>query len=89
MSDLSRLSRDNLEDFFVCPVRLNQPLPEIAIPLLAGEPPLPLDLEGVFQHTYDAGPFHREIDYRQDTLVPPLDRVWRKWLRQVLAEKAD
>ena len=62
-----------------------EPLPEIAIPFVTGDPPLPLDLEGVFQHTYDAGPYRRAIDYRQDTLAPPLGRVWQEWLRHVLA----
>ena len=75
---------DNLEDFFVYPVRLNQPLPEIAIPLLPGDPSLALDLQSVFQRTYDAGPYSREIDYRQDPPAPPLGPVWREWLRQVL-----
>lgn len=64
---------------------LLEPLPEIAIPFLTGDPPLPLDLEGVFQHTYDAGPYRRAIDYRQDTLAPPRDRVWQEWLRHVVA----
>jgi hypothetical protein len=76
---------DNLEDFFVYPIRLTEPLPEIAIPLLSGDSPLLVDLQGVFQHTYDAGPYHREIDYRQDPPAPPLSQVWRSWLRQVLA----
>ena len=80
---------DNLEDFFVYPVRLNQPLPEIAIPLLPGDPPLPLDLQAVFQRTYNAGPYQREIDYRQDPPAPPLGQVWQEWLRQVLAQKTD
>jgi hypothetical protein len=64
-------------------------LPEIAIPLVSGDPPLPVDLEGAFQRTYDAGPYQREIDYRQDTPAPPLGGVWQEWLRQVLAQEAD
>jgi hypothetical protein len=74
---------DNLEDYFVYPIRLNEPLPEIAIPLLPGDPPVPLDLQAVFQRTYDAGPYHREINYRQDTLVPPLGPAWQSWLRKL------
>ena len=80
---------DNLEDFFVYPIRLNEPLPEIAIPLLPGDPPLLLDLQAVFQRTYNAGPYHREIDYRQDAPPPPLGQVWRSWLKHVLAREAD
>jgi hypothetical protein len=63
---------DNLEDYFVYPVRLGEPLPEIQLPLLPQDRPLPLDLQTVFTRTYDAGPYDREIDYDQDTPVPPL-----------------
>ena len=76
---------DNLEDYFVYPIRLNEPLPEIAIPLLPGDPPVPLDLQAVFHRTYDAGPYRREIDYQQDAPVPPLSPAWQSWLRNVLA----
>jgi hypothetical protein len=75
---------DNFEDYFVYPIRLNEPLPEIAIPLLPGDAPVPLDLQTVFQRTYDAGPYRREIDYRQDTPEPPLGPPWQSWLQKVL-----
>ena len=75
---------DNLEDYFVYPVRLNQPLPTISIPLLPGDAPLPLDLQAVFLRTYDAGPYRREIDYKQDTPDPPLAPIWQSWLPQVI-----
>ena len=55
---------DNLEDYFVYPLRLTEPLPTIAIPLLPGDPAVSLDLQAVFHRTYDAGPYRREIDYR-------------------------
>jgi len=75
---------DNLEDYFVYPIRINEALPQIAIPLLPGDAPVPLDLQAVFLRTYDAGPYHREIDYRRDALVPPLPPVFQEWLRKVL-----
>jgi hypothetical protein len=74
---------DNLEDYFVYPIRLGEPLPEIAIPLLPCDPTVPLDLQAVLQRTYDAGPYHREIDYQQDAPVPPLSPAWQSWLRKV------
>ncbi len=76
---------DNLEDYFVYPIRLRQPLPEIAVPLLPGDPPVPLDLQAVFSRTYDAGPYPREIDYRQSVPPPPLSPAMESWLRDVLA----
>jgi len=76
---------DNLEDYFVYPIRLSEALPEIALPLLPGDPPVPLDLQAVFRRTYDAGPYRREINYPQDAPVPPLSPAWQSWLREVLA----
>jgi len=46
---------DNLEDYFVYPIQLAQPLPQICIPLLPGDGEVGLDLQDLFQRTYDAG----------------------------------
>jgi hypothetical protein len=73
-----------LEDYFVYPVRLPEPLPEIAIPLLPGNPPVSLDLQAVFQRTYDAGPYQREIVYQRDAPEPPLNPEQQTWLRERL-----
>jgi len=79
---------DNLEDYFVYPVRLPEPLPEIAIPLLPGDPPVSLDLQAVFQRTYDAGPYQREVDYQHDAPEPPLNPDQQSWFRERLAASA-
>jgi len=78
---------DNLEDYFVYPVRLTDPLPEIAVPLLPGDEAVSLNLQAVFLRTYDAGPYKREIDYREDTPVPPLSAEQLEWSAE-LASKA-
>ena len=75
---------DNLEDYFVYPIRLNETLPQITLPLLPGDPPVPLDLQAVFQRTYDAGLYRREIKYHEDTPVPPLSEAWQEWAREIL-----
>jgi len=51
---------------------------------LPGDSPVALDLQAVFDRTYDAGPYCREIDYRQDAPEPPLGLAWQDWARQVL-----
>jgi hypothetical protein len=76
---------DNMEDYFVYPIRLTEALPEIAIPLLPGDPAVTLDLQAVLNRTYDAGPYRREIDYRQDAPLPPLGPAWQSWLQERLA----
>jgi hypothetical protein len=70
---------DNLEDYFVYPLRLPEPLPTIAIPLLPGDPAVSLDLQAVFDRTYDAGPYQREIDYRTAPPAPPLSAEQLAW----------
>ena len=77
---------DNLEDYFAYPIRLDEPLPEIAVPLLPGDLAVLLDLQAVFNRTYDAGPYHREIDYHRDAPVPPLGPGWQAWLQKILEE---
>jgi hypothetical protein len=75
---------DNLEDYFVYPIRLEDRLPEIAIPLLPGDDDVPLDVQSVFNRCYDAGPYRRRVDYAQTEPVPPLDSQRRQWVRQLL-----
>ena len=75
---------DNLEDYFVYPLTLLEPLPEIAIPLLPGDPAVSLDLQAVFHRTYDAGPYRREINYREDAPLPPFTPAQEEWVRELL-----
>jgi hypothetical protein len=77
---------DNLEDYFVYPIQLPEPLPTVNIPLLPGDGPVPLDLQAVFARSYDTGPYAREIDYRQDQPTPPLQPHRAPWAEQLLAK---
>lgn len=78
---------DNLEDYFVYSVQLTEPLATISIPLLPGDPPVSLDLQAVFNRTYDAGPYRREIDYREVPPEPPLRAEHVAWARDVSGER--
>ena len=44
----------------------------IAIPLLEGDPDVPLDLQAVFDQAYDFGPYFKEVAYGEDAVIPPL-----------------
>jgi hypothetical protein len=79
---------DNLEDFFVYPIRLAQRLPKIAIPLLPGDPDVPLDLQAVFQRAYETGPYHRRLRYLESEPVPPLTPEQQAWATQRLKNAA-
>jgi hypothetical protein len=78
---------DNLEDFFVYPILLSQRLPVLAIPLLPGDEPVPLDLQAVLDRCYDAGPYRQRLRYQDPVPAPALSAEQAAWVAQVLRDK--
>jgi hypothetical protein len=78
---------DNVGDYFVYPVRLEESLPEIFVPLRPGDVPVPLDLQAVFNRCYDVGAFQQRIDYAGSVLPPTLRPEQQAWVRQLLREQ--
>lgn len=78
---------DRSEDFFVHPFSLEQPLPDIDIPLLPDDGSIRVDLQAVFNRCYNAGPYPREIDYQHDQPEPPLTDEQQAWARELLKQK--
>jgi hypothetical protein len=78
---------DHFEDYLVYPIRLEERLPEIAIPLLPDSPPVLIDLQTVFDRAYDIGPYRRRVRYSQETPTPPLVAEQAEWATRVLREK--
>ena len=74
---------DRRNDYFVYPIRLEAPLPVIPLPLLPGDPDVPLDLQAVFARGYDAGPYRRVIRYGEDPIVPPLGPEQAEWAARI------
>ena len=67
----------------VWPIQLRKKLPRVRIPLGPGEPPVPLDLQAVFDEVYEKTAFVKRIDYQ----VPPaisLTRADADWIEDVL-----
>lgn len=64
---------------------LRWPLPTVPIPLLPGDPEVPLDLQSVFQTAYEPSLYDRRLPYDQPLLpsLPPEDEAW---VRQRLSE---
>lgn len=75
---------DQFEDFLIYPIQLADPLPTISIPLLPGDGEVPLNLQLVFERTYAAGPYHREIDYSESVPLPKLNAEQAEWVSERL-----
>lgn len=73
---------DQPKVFHIYPIRLQSRLPEIAVPLLPGDPTVTVDLQPVFDRSYDSGPFRREVRYREETPQPPLTAEQKGWARE-------
>jgi hypothetical protein len=78
---------DQLGTFYVYPIRLQDSLPEIAVPLLPGDPAVPLDLQAVFAQCYETGGYRRRVRYAEDTPTPPLRPEQAEWVRRLLQDK--
>ena len=65
------------------PIRLDQRLPVISIPLKPEDPDAPLDLQTVLTTAYDRGAYDLQVDYRLAP-VPPLDPPWADWAERLL-----
>jgi Protein of unknown function (DUF4058) len=83
---------DDVETFFIYPIRLEDRLPLVAIPLLPGDSSVTVDLQAVFDRCYDAGPYAHEIRYSEDVVIPPLQSEKAAWaaraVRAALGEAA-
>jgi hypothetical protein len=76
---------DRFKDFFVYPIKLETKLPVIAVPLMPGDPDVPLDLQAVFDRAYDEGPYERAVRYDMATVEPPLRPEQSEWVKARLA----
>jgi len=68
------------------PIRLEQRLPIIVIPLATGSPDARLDLQRLVEGVYDRGGYASAIDYSRPPL-PPLDPERTEWARTILAAR--
>jgi hypothetical protein len=75
---------DEMDTFFVYPIRLEELLPVITIPLLPGDPEVSIDLQAVFDRCHDAGPYTREIVHGEDAVVPALRPDQAAWAQQLV-----
>jgi hypothetical protein len=68
---------------YLQPIRLQDKLPEIHIPLRQDDPKLMLELQPLIDGAYDNGRYARRIDYRREP-EPPLDSADAAWADELL-----
>jgi hypothetical protein len=66
----------------VWPISVRQPLPTIPIPLLAPDPPVPLDMGQALRTAYERARYDLRVDYRKPPVPPlsPADATWAETL---------
>jgi Protein of unknown function (DUF4058) len=67
----------------VWPISVRQPLPTIPIPLLAPDPPVPLDLGQALRTAYERVRYDLRVDYRKPP-APPLLPAYAAWAAVLL-----
>jgi hypothetical protein len=67
----------------VWPINVRQPLPTIPIPLLAPDPPVPLDLGQALRTAYERARYDLRVDYRKPP-VPPLSPADASWVAALI-----
>jgi hypothetical protein len=77
---------DRPEDFEVYPIRLPQRLPTVIIPLRSDIEPVRIDLQAVFDRSYDVGAYDRRLRY-SDPPDPPLTAEQQAWAADILKAK--
>ncbi len=78
---------DRPDDYFIYPIQLGGQLPEILVPLLPGDPAVPIGLQAVIDRCYDTGQYGRRVRYRDHTPVPSLSAEQVEWVQRILREK--
>jgi hypothetical protein len=73
--------------FYVYAWKMADVLPELEIPLLPRDGHVLLDLQAVFTHCYDTGPYQRRVRYDPSRIVPALESDQTEWVIQQLTAK--
>jgi hypothetical protein len=68
------------------PIRLDEPLPSIDIPLKKDDPEVRLNLQTAVETLYDRAGYAYQIDYKAPPQVP-LDERWTAWADELLKAK--
>ncbi len=81
---VSRAGERGFFEFY--PIRLQDHLPRIAIPLAGDDPDAVADLQALLDRVYDRGRHRDLVDYAGE-VVPPLSPEQAAWVRELLARE--
>jgi hypothetical protein len=74
-------------DYEVYPVRLRNPLPAVAIPLLPDHPDVTVPLQPLLARCYDTGRYDRRVRYDRPAPDPQLPAEQQAWVAERLAAR--
>jgi hypothetical protein len=74
------------EKCYVTPIRLEDRLPPVYIPLEDTVKPVRVELQPIFDRCYDAMPYARLAKYAEQYPDPPLSAEQRTWAHRILEE---
>jgi hypothetical protein len=69
------------------PIKLQDPLPAVPVPLLPPDPDVPLDLGRALATVYDEAAYELSIDYEQPPPPPPLSDEESAWVKTMAQGK--
>jgi hypothetical protein len=78
------LTRAQVSAVEAWPIKLQDPLPTLPVPLRSPDPEAVLDLSAALRAIYDEALYHLSIDYTQDPPPPPFPPEDLAWLRTQL-----
>jgi hypothetical protein len=76
----------NRDDAEVYPIRLQQPLPTIKVPLRQSDPEALLDLQALIEQCYRRGRYEKDLNYAVQP-EPPLEGRDAAWADEMLQER--
>lgn len=71
------------------PIRMEQSLPLIPIPLADGDPDATVELKHLIERVYENGGYDLLLDYNESPPPPMLSEVQREWLNALVAADSD
>lgn len=78
------LTRAKANQIELWPIRVQEKLPTIAIPLRPTDQDIPLDLQAVFAAIYDKAGYDLSLDYSQPPPPPAFDDTTQSWIDELL-----